>query len=205
MRLPERVFVTGTDTDVGKSLISFAICCSDAGRVGLKPVASGVLLGTRGEDADLLGAPLPCYALRAPLSPHRAALLEDREVQLPALLDWVERHGSERMLVEGVGGWTVPLSWSLRVSDLAVALGWPVLVVAADRLGAINHTLLTVEAVLGSGLPVCGVVVNRRSPDHSSLHNLNDLRKLLDVPVRAFEHLPALTAEAAAAAWLSAP
>ncbi len=205
MRLPERVFVTGTDTEVGKTLISFAICASDPGRVGLKPVASGVQPGTRGEDAELLGAPMPCYALREPLSPHRAAEIEGVELELPALLDWIEARSAQRMLVEGVGGWTVPLSWSVRASDLAVALGWPVLVVAADRLGVINHTLLTVEAVRASGLGVCGVVLNRLAPDHSSEHNLNDLRRLLDVPVLAFPHVVEPSQAGRAWASLSAP
>jgi dethiobiotin synthetase len=80
----------------------------------------------------------------------------------------------------------VPITPRFRMSDLAAALGWPVLVVAADRLGVLNHTLLTVEAIRARGLPVAGVVlVAQASPDDAAAYNLQDLRALLsDVAVR---------------------
>lgn len=181
--IPGRVFVTGTDTDVGKSVICAAIKAADPGRVALKPVATG-----GDADAKLIGSPIG-VSLKEPLSPHRAAELEGTRISLTEVVAWIRKHQGDRCVVEGVGGWRVPLDWDHDVSDLAAVLGWPVLVVAADRLGCLSHTRLTVDAIRGRGLRVCGVVLNRRSPDHSSEHNLDDLERLLDVPVRAFPHL----------------
>ena len=179
--IPDRVFVTGTDTDVGKTWVSAAIVASQPDRVALKPVASGVL-GTDQDDAPRIGSPRSPWSYPAPVSPHRAA---PHEIPLDAVLAWIRERSAPRMLVEGAGGWRVPMSWSAGFADLARELGFPVLVVAADRLGALNHTLLTVEAIRADGLPVCGVVLNdlgERVPT-----NLDDLERLLDVPVVAFE------------------
>lgn len=180
-------FVTGTDTGVGKTVVTAAMAAALRRRGvpvrALKPVASGVEAGA-GEDAELLafaaGHP-PLSALRfvAPLSPHRAAALEGRRVELPPLLEWIEAQPGTR-LVEGVGGWEVPLSWDLRVSDLATTLGYPVVVVAPDRLGVINQALLTVEAVRRRGLRVDALVlVEQETPDGSTLYNGQDFQRLL--------------------------
>ncbi|MCP4805034.1 MAG: dethiobiotin synthase [Proteobacteria bacterium] len=180
--IPPRVFVTGTDTDVGKTVVSAAICAAD-GRVGLKPIASGVTGGPQ-DDAPRIGSPRSPFSYEKPVSPHRAA---PDEILLDAVLAWIDEHAAPRMLVEGVGGWRVPISWSFGVPELARALGFPVLVVAADRLGALNHTLLTVDAIRRDGLEVCGVVLND-AHRASVPTNLDDLRRLLDVPVGTFAH-----------------
>ena len=197
--IPPRLFVTGTDTDVGKSVVCAALKAADPGRVALKPIASG-----GDEDAKLIGSPIG-VSLAEPLSPHRAAELEGTRVELTKVVAWIRQHQGERCVVEGVGGWRVPLDWTHDVSDLAAVLGWPVLVVAADRLGVLSHTRLTVDAIRARGLRCAGVVLNRRSPDHSSAHNLQDLQRLLDLPVKVFPHLdwllePAL-AEAGRSLW----
>ena len=196
----KRWFVTGTDTEVGKSVVTAALAASSPGTVAaLKPVASGVAPGTFGEDAELLGRAAGhaqvCVALPLPVSPHRAAAEEDQALELEALLEWIEGHQAEEVWVEGVGGWAVPLSWTVSVADLAEALGAPVVVVAADRLGVLNHTLLTVRAIQSRGLEVAGVVLNAAGPARpqdgdARRFNLLDLRELLPgVPVVPCPHL----------------
>ncbi len=173
----------------------------------LKPVASGVPLGSAGEDAELLGRsaghePRVHSALVAPLSPHRAASLEGRSLELGPLVQWIRGQDAEEVLVEGVGGWAVPLAWSFGVPELAEALGLPVLLVAADRLGTLNHTLLTVAAIRSRGLPLAGVVLNRgpggvAAEDRSGTYNLEDLRQLLPgVAVAPFPALAEVSIEA---------
>lgn len=166
------LFVTGTDTEVGKSVTTACLAAAlrGSGKVrALKPVASGVEPGAAGEDATLLaraaGHPVPegSVRLRTPCSPHRAAVEEGVRIELEDTLAWVRANAEPDgvTLVEGVGGWEVPIGADWGVSDLATELGWPVLVVAADRLGCLNHTLLTVRAIRQRGLEVVGVVLTR--------------------------------------------
>lgn len=201
MILGPRLFVTGTDTGVGKSVVTAALAAAlaDAGvRVAaLKPVASGVTPGTPGDDAALLGLgahhePRSALRLVAPLSPHLAAEAEGVTIEPEALLAWVEREAGEVTLVEGVGGWAVPLTRAWRVSAFARALGAPVLVVARNRLGVLNHTLLTVEAVQASGLRVAGVVLTPPTEvDPSAAQNARELANLLPgVAVRSMAWVP---------------
>ena len=120
------------------------------------------------------------------MSPHRAAAAEGGSVGLDEVVRWVTAHRGDPTLVEGAGGWEVPCGPSWRIADLAAALGWPVLVVGANRLGVLNHTLLTVAAVRARGLGVAGVVlVGGDGP--LAAGNLEDLTALLpDVAVTAF-------------------
>jgi dethiobiotin synthetase len=142
-------------------------------------------------------------ALRAPLSPHMAARLAGRPLRRSALLATIrrafrrlrERH--EILIVEGVGGLLVPLADRFTFGDLLAALvaasrrRSPVLLVAADRLGVVNHTLLTLEALRRRGLRCHGVVLNRpRKPDYAARTNAAALRLVTDVPV--FGPLPFL-------------
>jgi dethiobiotin synthase len=188
--LPDRVLVIGTDTDVGKTVVTAAIAAA-CGYRALKPIASGVPAGTVGDDAALLSVgdghpPATCYRFVAPLSPHRAAALEDQAICLDTVLDWITANAGPKTLVEGVGGWRVPLGPGVALPDLATRLGWPVLVVARDALGALNHTLLTVDAVRADGLQVVGVVLNQGTGAPVVPSNLDDLQHLLPVPVRTF-------------------
>ena len=157
--LPSRLFVTGTDTGVGKSYVAALLT------VGLeaaywKPVQSGA-----DTDADwvrrVTGLPaervLPeTYRLRAPLSPHEAARREGVQIEMSRFVLPVQK----RLIVEGVGGVMVPLDDRHLMVDLMVALGLPVLVVARSELGTINHTLLTLDQLRRRGCPLLGVVVN---------------------------------------------
>lgn len=172
------LFVTGTDTGVGKTLVTggLAALWNEAGvDVGvMKPVESGC--------ARTAGAPVPAdaaflaamarsrdgienicpVALEHPLAPLTAAALENREVDLDEIerrfTELASRH--EVTLVEGAGGILAPLAAGRCVVDLAAALGLPLLVVANAHLGGINHTLLTVERAQYEGIPVIGVVLN---------------------------------------------
>lgn len=207
--IPPRLFVTGTDTEVGKTVVSAAMAAA-TGAVALKPVASGVAPGTVSEDAALLalacgGAAECARTWQTPVSPHRAAEIEGRSIGLPELLDWIQARSAERLIVEGVGGWQVPISWDFGVPELAQALGFPVMVVAANRLGVLNHTRLTVNAVRASGLEVAGVVLNNLGgQDASQASNLSDLRRLLDVPVWDFPKLEQLSRTKLAQGWREA-
>lgn len=194
MRLARDIFVTGTDTGAGKSVVTAALAAAlaEAGvRVAaLKPVASGVEDSPPGDDARLLGfaarhEPKVKVALRAPLSPHRAARLEGARVEPAEVVAWIREQPGDTRLCEGVGGWKVPISPTWGVEDLARELGWDVLVVAANRLGVLNHALLTVHAVQRAGLRVAGVVLTPLADDASVPVNAEDLRELLPgIPVR---------------------
>ena len=208
------LFVTGTDTGVGKTEVAAALVAGWRARgldVGvMKPAQSGVEDGEP-TDADRLreaaggGDPvaLVCpYSLRAPLAPAVAARLEGVQISLPHLLacaaELSRRH--QALVVEGAGGILVPLTDSHTYADLAVGLGMPVLVVARAGLGTVNHAALTCEALRARGLAVAGVVLNRAraGTDPSEPHNAGEIERLTGVRVLAslpFEPDPRLRRE----------
>jgi dethiobiotin synthase len=194
--MPPDLFVTGTDTGVGKTVVAASLAAAwralGHSPSALKPVASGV--DGVGEDEALLARaaghePRSYYRLKVPLSPHRAARMEGIALDRSGLSAWVLNQAGPR-IVEGVGGWEVPLG-NFRVSDWAADLAFPVVVVAPNRLGVLNHSLLTVEAIRRQGLIVAALVlVTQEHPDLSSEGNLEDLRELLpQLPVCAFPFL----------------
>lgn len=181
---PKGIFITGTDTGVGKTFVTCGLARAlvALGRsVGvMKPVATGCARGAGGalesDDAaalieaaapgDPAGLVCPCRFER-PLAPAAAvALGEGPPVRIAAIraafTHIAARH--DTVLVEGIGGLLCPLSRRASVADLAAELGLPLLVVARAGLGTINHTLLTVEAARRRGLRVAGVLLNLRSP-----------------------------------------
>lgn len=162
-------FITGTDTEVGKSVVTAALAAGlvAAGRAvrALKPLASGGR--PPGEDATLLAeaaghAPLVHSCFEAPAAPPRAAAQQGESVDPEAVQAWIraQRRDDHALLVEGVGGWRAPLATGWEVRDMATELGLPVVIVAANRLGVLNHTALTVDAIQQRGLEVLGVVLN---------------------------------------------
>lgn len=159
---PRGVFVTGTDTGVGKTVVSACLVRAwDAAY--WKPLQTGLAeeAGDTSTVAALAGAPperllSPAYAFSAPLSPDAAARREGASVSLDAL---TLPAGDRPVVVEGAGGALVPLADGVLMADLMVRLGLPVVVVAPNRLGAINQTLLTLEALRARGLAVLGVVL----------------------------------------------
>jgi dethiobiotin synthetase len=178
------IFVTGTDTGIGKTHVSArllrALVAQGVRATGFKPVASGCVRDASGalasEDALALRAasvqpPPPYttsnpYALEQPLSPHLAARLDGAEVKLGPILAAYDALAAAHdvVVVEGVGGWAVPLSQRLMQADLARALGVPILLVVGVRLGCINHALLTARAIASDGGRLLGWVANTIDP-----------------------------------------
>ena len=198
------LFITATDTEVGKTVVTAALATvlREKGRdVGvMKPVASGCVRRREGlvsEDAEFLSkaaeAPEPLeeispLRLEEPLAPTVAAARAGIELDLePMWQAWRRlRDAHQVMLVEGIGGLLCPVTPDASVADLAKAFGLPLLVVARSGLGAINHTALTVEAAWARGLKVSGIVVNRYhhdSPDLAEMTNPDEIQRVTGVPV----------------------
>lgn len=176
-------FVTGTDTEIGKTLVSAAILHKlvESGQraCGMKPIAAGAELRDgelHNEDADMLAAAgnvhLPQnittpFMLREPAAPHIAAALEGVTIEaVPILAAYTEiLAASDSVVVEGVGGFRVPFNDTFDSADLAAQLNLPVILVVGMRLGCISHALLTVEAIVARGLVIAGWVANTADPD----------------------------------------
>jgi len=208
-RKPVRgLFITGTDTEIGKTYVAALIASSLAAqghRVGVyKPAASGCSVQNGAlvsDDAVALwkaaGSPgtlaeVCPQVFAAPLAPHLAAAAEGKQLDLALLrrgLDiWLER--SDVVLVEGAGGLMSPLGEEEYVADLAADLGFPLVVVARNTLGVINHVLQTLitAATFREGLPVAGIVLNETSPrttDASLDLNVREIRRRAVSPVLA--------------------
>ena len=175
-------FVTGTDTGIGKTRVTTGLlkALAHSGRktVGMKPIASGAERtpeGLRNADALAIQAAASekrAYALVNPycfapsVAPHIAALEAGVEISLdPIRAAYAELcRGADTVLVEGVGGWQVPLSPALELPDLARELGLPVILVVGMRLGCLNHALLTARALNADGLELAGWVANDIDP-----------------------------------------
>jgi dethiobiotin synthetase len=193
-----RLFLTGTDTGVGKTHVAALLIRSlrAAGRdaVGMKPICCGdradaEILHAAAEGAASLDDVNPVW-LRAPAAPYTAAMVENRAIDLALIREKFARlQDTHRSLIfEGVGGWRVPITRDFFVSDLAAECGLPVAVVVANRLGALNHTLLTVEAIRARGLECAGVILNHpapvsETPAIAETTNRAVLEDLLDVPI----------------------
>jgi dethiobiotin synthetase len=188
------LFVTATDTGVGKTEVACAILAgaraAGLDAIGMKPAQSGVTAGEPSDaerlreacgGAEPLDAICP-YSFRVPLAPAVAARVEGRSVSLAHVIASARalaaRHAA--VVVEGAGGLLVPLTDAETYADLAVALAFPVLVVARAGLGTVNHTALTVEALRRRGLAIAGIVLNRTAPedDPSVPHNAAEIARL---------------------------
>jgi dethiobiotin synthetase len=174
------IFVTGTDTGVGKTVVAVALLdalrAAGVRAVGMKPVAAGFEeSGSRNADVVALeaasgvqveGALANPYAFAAPIAPHVAARQEGRTIELARIVeayDALARH-AEAIVVEGAGGALVPLDARHDMLDIAAARRLPVLVVVGVRLGCLNHALLTAQAVRARGLVLAGWVATRIDP-----------------------------------------
>lgn len=162
------VFVTGTDTGVGKTVVAALLCSAlrQAGRATgyFKPVQTGPDddTGTVARLAGLEGWALaaPVYRFRLPAAPSRAAAAEGTAIRIEAIVERWRALPAGFWVVEGAGGLLVPLGGRATIRDLVGAIDLPILLVASTRLGTINHTLLTLAAARGAGLAVAGVVLN---------------------------------------------
>lgn len=196
------MFVTGTDTGVGKTLVSCALLRGLAATglrvAAMKPVASGSApgpYGLRNDDALALiestGMSLPYeqvnpYTFEPPIAPHIAAAEAGIRIELPVILKAFDRlcSDADMVVVEGVGGWQVPLAEDLTLPDLARALALPVVMVVGMRLGCLNHALLTARAIHADGLTLAGWVASHVEPEFARAEeNCATLRERLPVPL----------------------
>ncbi len=221
------LFVTGTGTEVGKSVLAASICSAAAARgdrvAAFKPAVTGLdePAGEWPHDHELLAAAASAgqapedvapYRFGPPLSPHYAAELAGIRIEPGALVGAARRaaDGADSLFVEGVGGLLVPLAPGFLVRDLAAELALPVVIAAPTGLGTINHTLLTIEAARAAGLRVAGVVLTpwARQPAPIELSNRDTIARLGDVAVTGLAPTePAALAEGGATLpldeWLS--
>lgn len=208
--MAQAYFVTGTDTEVGKTTIAAGLLHAarlhGLSTAAAKPVASGcvsTVQGLRNDDALALLAQcsLPLryeevnpLAFEPAIAPHLAAREVGVVLDVASLYQSVRGvldKGADFSLVEGAGGWRVPLSGAQTLSDLAVALGLPVILVVGVRLGCINHAVLSAEAIARDGLPLAGWVANIIEPQTSRLEeNMVTLAERLPAP--CLGHVPRL-------------
>lgn len=191
-------FVTGTDTDAGKTYVTCLLleAARRAGRsaAGYKPVSCGdradahALLSASGPVPPDLEEVNPLH-LKVPAAPYVAGLMENRVIEKqPLLLGFSSLAARyDTVLVEGAGGWEVPLTDGLTMADFAVELGLPVLVVVNNKLGALNHTLLTIKAITARGLRCAGLILNHVADerDPASISNRAVLERFAGVPILA--------------------
>jgi dethiobiotin synthetase len=190
-------FITGTDTGVGKTHTVVQLLrllrASGLRCAGMKPICCGdrrdaQLLLTAGSEGLTIDEINPIW-LKTPAAPLAAALTEQVEIDIGRILEAVAdlKRRFDCVLVEGVGGWLVPIRADYFVSDLAAEIKLPVLVVAANRLGCLNHSMLTIDNVRSRSLNCAGLVLN--NPDDSGdvavSTNEDILRQITDVPVLA--------------------
>jgi dethiobiotin synthetase len=211
------VFVTGTDTGVGKTVVAAAVCAGLAARghrvAAFKPAVTGLddEPGDFGRDHELLASvanagqtpdQVAPYRFGPQVSPHLAAELAGTAIEPTELV--VSARAHELVVCEGVGGLLVPITPGYLVRDLAVDLGLPVVVAARPGLGTINHSLLTIEAARAGGLRVAAVVITPWPDDPTSMERSNRaiVERLGDVRVVG---LPRTTPDRLAEAGSSLP
>jgi len=197
------VFVTGTDTGVGKTVAACALVHAFRARgirvAPMKPVAAGAstidgrlanddsvaLLRAAGWSADALADVTPIL-LAEPMAPHIAAHRSGARIERGPIFAALDRLASrgDFAVVEGVGGFMVPLASGFDASDLAREMGFPVVLVVGLRLGCLNHALLTARAIAAEGLPLAGWIANTLDPAMTALdENVATLRERLGAPL----------------------
>lgn len=192
-------FITGTDTGAGKTYVTAlllrALIAGGDSAVGYKPISCG----DREDAQTLLAASTPAPQLsidrinpvhfKTPAAPLAATLIENRPVDLTLIRETYRELAAEfdHVLVEGIGGWEVPISKGYRVGDLAVDFGLPVLLVVNNRLGALNHAILSARAIAARGLECAGLILNHVEDerDSASVSNRVLLEQELEVPILA--------------------
>lgn len=177
-------FITGTDTDCGKTFVTALLVraarAAGLDAVGAKPFCCGprddveILVEVSG-NAEQHDAINPVW-MKTPAAPRACELLGEPAADVPralaAMRGLAVRHAG--VFCEGVGGWLVPVAAQYSMADFAKDLGWPVIVVVRDKLGALNHALLTVESVRGRGMKVAGLILNRTDHGNGSVALANE-------------------------------
>lgn len=218
-------FVTGTDTEVGKTLVTAALLhkCREHGwrALGMKPVAAGCTQDGQGvwrnADVEALVAAASIkaertlvnpYLFRESIAPHLAAGKAGVTIDAAVILDSFRKlqEQADAIVVEGAGGFLLPLGESFDGGELARMLGLPLVLVVGMRLGCINHSLLTQEAIAARGLNLAGWVANRVDPEMSCFEeNLATLKQHLHAPLLGVLPFLAEPTPAGAARFLSLP
>lgn len=214
--MAQAFFITGTDTDAGKTSVAAGLLCAakqqGCSTLAMKPVASGCDMsaeGLRNSDALALIAQstvqLPYtqinpYAFAPAIAPHIAAQEAGVELSVAGLYRAAQvilQEQADFILIEGAGGWRVPISATEFLSDFAIALQLPVILVVGVKLGCINHALLTAQAIINDGLELAGWVANVVDPSCARLaENLATLQQLMPAPCLAeVPHLTSASAE----------
>jgi dethiobiotin synthetase len=191
------LFITGTDTGVGKTYTAARLLhllrASGTSCAGMKPICCGdrrdaEFLLAAGSDGLTIDDVNPIW-LKTPAAPIVGSLMEKVDIDVDHILAAFHslQDRVEHVIVEGTGGWMVPIHRDYFVSDLAVAMKVPVLAVAYNRLGCLNHAALTVQSVIGHGLRCVGLVLNtaQETSDIAALTNADILGKIIDVPILA--------------------
>ena len=195
-------FITGTDTGVGKTFVTCALLYTlkvqGIAAIGMKPIAAGGEMtpdGLNNEDVEALHLAsvvklqredLNCYLLSEPIAPHIAAANEGIDIDLDVIRQRFDQLAdlADVVLVEGVGGFIVPLGDNINTADLAQDLDLPVILVVGMRLGCLNHALLTQEAILARGLTLAGWVANQIDPHMAELDaNIEALEERIRAPL----------------------
>lgn len=196
------IFLTGTDTEIGKTQVACALLNTfnkqNINAVGMKPVASGAecidgqwhnedaLRLMKASSVQLSYDLINPYLFKTPASPHIAAAIEHKTINLDKVVDCynlIEKQ-SGFVVVEGVGGWLAPLNEEQTVEDMALALQLPVVLVVGMRLGCLNHALLTANRIQQSGLKLAGWIANVIDDNFSFLDkNMNTLVTGINAPL----------------------
>ncbi len=217
-------FVTGTDTEIGKTWCTLALIQhfkTQGLRVaGMKPIASGCCRSDRGlrnSDAEKIlevsGLEVPYdwvnpYAFEPPIAPHLAAAQMGQTIELENIVSKYKQLAAfaDTVVIEGVGGWRVPVNATQSLKDIVLALDVPVILVVGLRLGCINHALLTAEAIIRDGCTLVGWIANSISPDFDAQGSIDTLSERLEVPLLAqIPYLLELEIENAAKVFCFAP
>ena len=212
-------FVAGTDTEIGKTFVACALLHAlrnqGISAIGMKPVAAGTDENGRNDDVEALiaasGVEAPRelvnpYLYAPAIAPHIAALEAGRPIDLERIAQSFAalRPLADAIVVEGVGGFCVPLGPQVDAADLAQRLALPVILVVGMRLGCINHALLSAQAIAARGLTLAGWVANRIDPQMARFdENLASLEARLAAPLLGV--IPANSSPAIAARLLRRP
>ncbi|MFV2058608.1 MAG: dethiobiotin synthase [Thiohalomonadales bacterium] len=208
--ISESIFITGTDTDVGKTWVALLLMQALKSRglkvAAMKPIACGceaLPQGLRNDDALALMAEASVeipydivnpYAFAPPIAPHIAANQAVTKIDINKIKDcyWQIKSQVDIVVVEGAGGWLVPISDTHTSADMVAACNWPVLLVVAMRLGCLNHALLSVESIRASSNELIGWVANSLGTEMQN-HKQNVTYLQAKIEARLLAKIPRLT------------